>query len=369
VFSRSKLTALAGALVVAATVAAALPGASARARVPRDFFGISPQTALSPADTSRMRAGGIDVVRIPVSWAAIQPTASFEYDWSGVDQTIALLARSHLEALPFIAGIPRWVSRRPTSLPISNARQRRAWVTFLHAAVARYGRNGAFWLEHGPGSADFVPRVPVRRWQVWNEENFFYFVRPASPTRYARLLKISRAPIKSADGRAQIVMGGLFGNPRERPPRAMDATAFLDRLYRVRGIKHYFDGVALHPYAGDAASLRRLAERMRRVMVRHRDRHAGLYITEMGWGSQRDPRRVAFEVGRREQARELRRTYGYLISNRRRLNLKQVYWFTWKDAGGLCNFCDSTGLFRGGARFKPKPAWHTFTAVAHGRLR
>lgn len=115
--------------------------------------------------------------------------------------------------------------------------------------------------------------------------------------------------------------------------------------------------------------LRRLAERLRRVVRRNRDPRAGLYITELGWGSKRNPRRVAFEVGWKEQARELRGAYSYLIRNRRRLNLKQVHWFTWKDAPGACGFCDSTGLFRRGARFKPKPAWHTFAAIANGRLR
>jgi hypothetical protein len=89
----------------------------------------------------------------------------------------------------------------------------------------------------------------------------------------------------------------------------------------------------------------------------------------MGWGSQRNPRRVAFEVGWRPQARELRRSYRYLARNQRRLNLKQVYWFTWKDVLGDCSFCDSTGLFRRGPSFRPKPAWHTFVAFARGRLR
>jgi hypothetical protein len=86
----------------------------------------------------------------------------------------------------------------------------------------------------------------------------------------------------------------------------------------------------------------------------------------MGWGSQRNPN-LSFEVGWRPQARELRRAYRYLVGNRHRLNLKQVYWFSWKDARGLCNFCDSVGLFRRGARFHPKPAWHALVAVAHGR--
>ncbi|HWM54459.1 MAG TPA: hypothetical protein VNO20_03630 [Solirubrobacterales bacterium] len=357
---RTRTTTLA-ALALAAMLVAGT--ATAQARLPRDFFGVVPQTTLSAADTNRMRGGGLDVVRLPVFWSSVQPSPRSGYDWSEVDRVLATTARSRLDLLPFLYGTPGWLGRQ-TRMPVDSARQRREWQAFLTAAVERYGPGGQFWAEHGPASGDFVPPRPVRRWQVWNEPNFFYFATPVSPGRYARLLKLSHQAIVRTDPRAEVILGGLFGNPKERPPRAMDATDFLDRLYAVRGIKQSFDGVALHPYAASAAELRRLTEALRGVTVRNRDRRAGLYLTEVGWGSQRNPRRVAFEVGLREQARELRSAYGYLIGNRARLNLKQVHWFSWKDRRGACNFCDSVGLFRGGARFKPKPAWHAFVRIA-----
>lgn len=343
--------------------------ATADARLPRKFFGIVPQTPLSEADTNRMRHGGVDVVRFPITWPSVQPSPSGGYNWAAIDQAVALLSRARLEVLPVLYGTPRWLARRESNLPIANVRQRRAWWGFLRAAVDRYGTHGQFWREHWRGSGDFVPRNPIKKWQIWNEENFHFFTTPASPARYARLLKLSRGAIKGGDRRAEIIVGGLFGNPKPRPPRGMDAVAFLDRLYEVRGIKRTFDAVALHPYAANVRVLRRLAERMRRVILRNRDRRTGLYISEMGWGSQRNPRLVAFEVGWRAQARELRSAYRYLIRNRGRLKLKQVHWFSWKDVRGSCGFCDSVGFFRRGPRFKPKPAWHTFVAIARGRLR
>ncbi len=350
---------------MALTLLAVLAGAaSAEARLPRDFFGIAPQTSLSAEDTNRMRSGGVDVIRYPALWSAVQPTAAAPFDWSGLDRLVTIAARSRLDVLPVLSGTPRWLSGRETTLPVSNARQRQAWSAFLQAAVERYGSHGQFWREHSRTSGDFVPRNPIEKWQIWNEENFFYFTTPASPTRYARLLKLSRRAIKRGDRRAEIILGGLFGDPRQNPPRAMDAADFLDRLYRVPGVKRAFDGVALHPYAADVGVLRQLTDEIREVIVRHRDRRAGLYITEMAWGSQYNPRRVAFEVGLRPQARELRGAYRFLIGNRRRLNLEQVHWFTWKDRSGACSFCDSSGLFRRGRRFRPKPAWHSFVAIA-----
>jgi hypothetical protein len=249
-------------------------------------------------------------------------------------------------------------------LPVADGRQRRAWSEFVGAAVERYGRRGEFWREHGPGSQRPLPKLPIRVWQIWNEENFFYFAKPVSPTAYARLLALSNRAMRRADPRAELVLGGLFGDPRQGPPLAMDAVSFLDRLYLVRGVKADFDAVALHPYAADTADLRSLVESMRRTVVRHRDAHAGLYLTELGWGSQNDQPLVAFEVGLHGQARELRSAYRYLIGNRRRLGLRQVDWFTWKDIHGACTFCDSSGLFRRGSGFRPKPAWHAFVSFA-----
>jgi hypothetical protein len=350
-------------LLVALAAATLLVPAAAQA-LPRGFFGIVPQTPLSAEDTNRMRAGGVETIRVPVPWDAIEPKPGGGYLWGALDATVALAARDRLDLLPFLYATPRWLAGQWRTLPVDSGRQRRAWSAFLTAAVERYGPRGQFWIEHGPGSADPVPRRPIRAWQIWNEANFFYFTRPASPTRYARLLKLSHAAIQRVDGGADVILGGLFGDPGQRPPRAMDAVDFLDRMYRVRGIEASFDAVALHPYAADAANLRGLVEGLRQVVIRNRDRSAGLYVTELGWGSQHNPDVVSFEVGLREQARQLRAAYGYLISNRRRLNLKQVDWFTWKDATGLCSFCDSTGLFRRGAKFRPKPAWRAFRAIA-----
>jgi hypothetical protein len=353
-------------LFLVATLATALllKAPSGAKALPPGFFGIVPQTALGKRDMARMRAGGVETVRTPVSWAGTQPAPNGEYEWSGFDKTVALAAENHLEVLPVLFGTPRWLAGDERVLPVANARLRRGWEGFVRAAVERYGRFGEFWLEHAPGTKDPLPKLPIRAWQIWNEENFFYFAKPVSPGQYARLLAISKRAMRRADPGAELVLGGLFGDPPQGPPLAMNAVDFLDRLYDVPGVKANFDAVALHPYAADTAELRSLVEEARATEVRHRDAHAGLYLTELGWGSQDDPLVVSFEVGLRGQARELRDAYTYLIANHRRLGIRQVDWFTWKDIGGSCAFCDSSGLFRRGGGFRPKPAWRTFVSFA-----
>jgi hypothetical protein len=344
------------------TALALLAPASAQA-VPRGFFGIVPQTGIGAKDLARMRAGGVETIRMPLSWKGTQPSPRGGYNWAGFDATVATAAKQRIEVLPILAEAPGWATGSSKRMPVDSRRQRQAWSLFVRAAVERYGRRGEFWSEHGPRSDEPLPRVPIRAWQVWNEENFFYFTKPVSPGRYARLLAVTRPAIRQADPRADVVLGGLFANPKQGPPAAVDAVDFLDQLYRSPGVKADFDAVALHPYAADVGELRAAVEGVRATMARHGDRRSDLYVTELGWGSAYNPRLVAFEVGLQGQARELRGAYGYLLSNRHRLRLAQVDWFTWKDLQGSCAFCDSSGLFRAGARFKPKPAWHAFVGV------
>jgi hypothetical protein len=282
------------------------------------------------------------------------------------------------------------VAKKETTLPIQNARQRKAYVTFLRAVVERYGPGGQFWVEHSPATirreqakekegpdyelpgAQLKPiakPMPIKTWQVWNEANFFYFAYPVSPIEYAKLLKLSTPVIKRAEPGAKVILTGLFGRPTAGGKRGMPAAEFLETIYKVPGIKSYFDGVALHPYAVDSEELEEIVEELHEVTVKAHDR-VPLYITEMGWGSQNDFQIDAFEHGVQGQVEELKAAYKYLLENRARLDLKQVYWFSWKDLPESCAFCDSVGLFKGNStHFIPKPAWRAFVQITGGKPR
>ncbi|HEX2097247.1 MAG TPA: hypothetical protein VHF50_07765 [Solirubrobacterales bacterium] len=355
------------ALVTTASLVALLVPPPAQA-VPRSFFGIAPQEGLTEKDVEYMRAARIGSIRWPLAWSGIQPDPQ-GFEWGPFDEVVKGAALHRLRVLPFVYSTPDWLTRKFTVLPVANSRQRHAWSQFLTAAVERYGPRGDFWDEHGPGTAEPLPRMPIVDWQIWNEANFFYFTTPASPALYARLVKLSDRAMRRADPAARLMLSGLFAEPSAKPPNAMPAVDFLDRLYDVPGIKRSFEGVALHPYAEDAADLRRMTEELRGVMIDHRDPGARLYMTEMGWGSQNNPNLVSFEQGVGFQLREMRRAYRYLIGNRGPLNLKGTYWFTWKDMPRSCNFCDSTGLFRRGDSLRPKPAWRVFVGITGGRAR
>ena len=324
---------------------------------PHGFIGISPQGETGGEDYELMELAGITSVRLPMNWADIVPNASERFDpnWEAFDEQVRLAAEHGITAFPFLWGTPEWVSPR-LGEPVANAPQRQEWVQFLHDAVYRYGPRGSFWRENRD-----LPRLPIHQWEIWNEENIITFDREPDPTRFARLIEISGGLLHRADPGSTVILGGLFGRPLQSPPN-IQSGAFLSQLYRVPGIKRYFDGVALHPYVADAKAMQGEIENLRRVMALHHDRATPLYVTEMGWGSASFESR--WERGPYGQARELDTAFSLLADNRQRWNIGGVWWFSWADEVGSCQFCDSAGLLTRDR--EAKPSWYRFNAWTGG---
>jgi len=344
-----------------------------RASVPNNFFGMVTQTEFRDVDANRISVGGNEMMRLPLQWPAVQPSAGNHYQWGNVDRFVGTAAKAGMGVLPFLYDSPSWVANGPTVLPVKTTAQKRAWKEFVASAVDRYGSNGTFWDEHGPTSEEPIPKTPIRVWQIWNEPNFHYFAKPVSPTNYATLLKMASSTIKGRDSRAKIMTAGLYGSPKDIPNRAMKSWKFMARLYLL-GAKKNFDIAAVHPYTPNTSQLKLLLKEVRKVMVKNGDRSGQLAITEVGWGSDK---RSVFGMGSKSaQAKQLRSAYNYLIGDRRKLNLQSVYWFAYQDVLNsveTCVFCYGIGLFEPTPRnnpdapLKPKPAWNQYVKFTGGK--
>jgi hypothetical protein len=335
-----------------------MAGSALVVAAPHGFIGISPQGETNPEDYELMELAGITSVRLPMNWGAIEasPDERFEPDWDWFDRQVTLAAKHGMTVFPFVWGTPTWLLSTLRAEPVANAEQRREWARFLRDAVYRYGPRGSFWRENRD-----LPRLPVRQWEIWNEENIITFSPEPDPTRFARLIEISGRLLHRADPGSTVILGGLFGRPLQTPPN-VQAGAFLSQLYRIPGIKRYFDGVALHPYVAAAKAIRGEVENLRRVMSVHGDGATPLYVTEMGWGS--DSYESRWERGPQGQARELDTAFSLLANKQRRWNIGGIWWFSWTDQSGSCQFCDSAGLLTGGR--EAKPSWYRFNAWTGG---
>jgi hypothetical protein len=332
--------------------------AGAGAYVPPGFIGISPQSAAGEQDFSLMEEAGIESVRLSMPWLAIQPDnpSVQEPDWSGFDRAVGLAAEHRLRVFPFLWGSPDWVAPHESAEPVGSAWQRWGWSTFLRDAVGRYGPGGTFWEENPD-----LERLPIRKWEIWNEENIVTFSHRPDPVAFARLIRLSGQVLHRADSGSKVIVGGLFGRPLQIPPNIQSGD-FLSRFYRARGVKRYFDGVALHPYVARATAMRGEIDNLRRVMRAHHDARTPLYITELGWGS--DSGESRWEKGPYGQAEELDNAFSLLATERLKWRIGGVWWFSWTDENGACQFCDSAGLLT--AFREAKPAWYRFNAWTGG---
>jgi hypothetical protein len=306
-------------------------------------------------DLTRMQATGIQSVRITIYRPQVEPREG-QFNWSAPDQAIGDLASRGIEAFPVLYGSPPYAGRTDSHPPLKTAAIRAGWQDFVRRAVARYGPGGDYWtspllyhLQH-PGAQP----LPIHSWQPWNEPNISNYFQPhPSAKRYARLVRITHKGIKQADRRASLVLAGMPGLVDYKP------WVFLNRLYKQRGIKHAFEGAAIHPYAPRLGQVENQIRRFRKVLRKHGDGSLPLYITELGWGSRK--RGGALNIGRKGQARMLKRSFRLIAEHRRAWQVRRVYWYTWRDVPkipGHCTFCDSAGLLK--ADYRTKPAWNAF---------
>lgn len=363
-------------LVLTLFALALLPAAAAAA-LPSGFWGIVANEPPDGGQAQTLRAGGVESLRVPINWAAVQSAPGAEPDWSSVDPFVRSAAEAGISVLPFFAGPPTWVvgyegvggTRAPVSLPVRTAAERSAWREFLRLAVFRYGPGGSFWAEN-----PLLPARPIRVWQIWNEENYKYFAARPNPAQYGKLVVESFRDLRSADSGARMVLGGLFlqpkgGNVKAAPgriKRAYFAADFLERMYRTTpAVRGKFIAIGLHPYSKYYGRLTGEIEEIRGALKKSHDPGRPLWLTELSWSSGTPSAANGynqFEKGIQGQARELRGAFQLLRANAAAWRIKRVYWFSFTDEPGTCNFCDGSGLFKKG--FVPKPAWSAYESFA-----
>jgi Beta-galactosidase len=375
--SRMRRLALLAALAALVAAVVAPPAVAAKRKVPFGFFGVvvSPELSnLGPEALDRqsalMAASGVESARLSISWGALEPTRGV-YSFGGLDALVGAMARHHIDPIVNVSAPPPWNalrggpewSRSPPRDPILFAK-------LFRELVLRYGPRGSFWVENPA-----VPRVPVREWQLWNEQNapWHWSVTPWAP-RYVKLLKPTYRAIHRADRGAKVIAGSLVAAPQSTQWSAMRA------LYRAGG-KRYFDEIAIHPFTNNARSVRGtvdqvidIVKRVRAHMRRYGDARKPVLITELTWAAAvgRVPKRAQFglETTPKGQVQRLRAAYRGLAKRRRSLRISEVHWYDWASPYDntapipvlLFNY---TGLTRiRGSLVSPMPILRTFAGLA-----
>jgi nucleotide-binding universal stress UspA family protein len=374
--------------VVALIALAGAPSADARGGPTREFFGVVPQTAITPAELDRMAANGVGSVRVNFSMPQIEPGLS-EYNWGPTDELVREAAARGIRLIPTVFGTPSWlqVSYGEANCggicaPDSEG-ARNAWAEFAAALVARYGPRGSFWAptqelptqecqipllcRRGPPPCGCTTALPIHTWQIWNEQNSPKYFAPApNPQRYGRLLVAASARIHAVDPTAEVITGGMWGPPSA--DEVIPTAQYLRRLYAVPGVKGSFDAVSVHPYA---SSLDGVDEQVKAVLrvIRAAGDDAGIWVTELGWASG-GPRENGLVKTPKGQARLLTSSITTLVAKRLAWRIRGVLWYAWRDAppeATDCEWCPKSGLrAQSGAG---KPAAKAFRRLVLGLRR
>lgn len=325
------------------------------------FFGVAPSESPEDIDLARMAAGGIGSYHLLLSWQTVESVKG-TFDWSSYDHEFRRLAQHGIEPVPYLIGTPAAYEDSSSIPPTNDPEAFDAWAKFVKEAVGRYGPDGIFWqaLSH---SEPEITAKPPKVWEIWNEENSSVFWEPApDPDAYAELLKRSSRVIKSVDPEAEVMIGGMFITPQS--DGAINSIDFLSQVYDHRGIAEAVDVVGVHPYGPNVESVMDQVDKTH-DFVEEVDPDAGLWVTEIGWGSDPD---AGNDLGKTpdEQAELLSESFGTMLNRRDELGLEGVIWFTWRDVdtGVECAWCASAGLVDGDR--DSKPSWIAFTDLTGG---
>ena len=336
---------------------------STHATVPPDFVGMSSDDTFAGPDQYRsatmaqQRSVGVGLIRQVFDWSWVEPSPG-NYDFAVYDSYVLEAARHGIAILPVLHNPPDFY-RRSSARGWCPPPDLSTMAGFARAAVQRYGPNGSLWREN-PGA----PSMPVRSWQIWNEPNLgIYWCNRPNPREYASMLRVVGQAIKSEDPAAEIVTAGM---PDSKLKSAMPLSRYLKGLYRARG-KRYFDTLAINSYAKDNRQLADLLKSIRKRMNRSHDRRARIWITEIGWGDSGPRHR--FIVGAEGQAVRIANAIKLLGKMRKKLRLRGVVYYSWRDLNPYPpNYDDMWGLHTGllDLNGNPKPAYNAFGRAVAG---
>ncbi len=227
--------------------------------------------------------------------------------------------------------------------------------------MGRYGPKGSFWGEHPE-----LPKVPIRRWQIWNEPHLvkYWYVEGGSiwSNGYTQLLKAAHGAIKRADPGATVVTGGLASYPWR----------FLSAIYKAGG-KGAFDAVGINFFTGNPKNVIRGVRLTARTLRSHRQARKKVWLTEVTWpaakgqapGAVRAPWQYQWQTTPAGTASRLTELYKRAVRVRRRDGIGRVYWYTWATKYSGDDLFDYGGLLRwDGTAFQPQPALKAYVKSA-----
>jgi polysaccharide biosynthesis protein PslG len=167
-------------------------------------------------------------IRMDLAWDDVEPVPG-PYSWTRIDPVVAAARSRHLSILALLAYTPAFARPRGCDNDKCGPADPAAFAAFAAAAVRRYAPMG------------------VHDWEIWNEPNSAGFWQPApDPARYAELVRLTAAAIRSVQPQATVVLGSMAAG--KLTGIGTPAITFLRALCDA-GVNRVVNAIGWHPYS------------------------------------------------------------------------------------------------------------------------
>ncbi len=334
--------------------AAALSPGHAQARVPSSFLGLTSEDTFNMPGSYRtqqlrlQKGIGVGLFRQVFDWSAIE-TSRGHYNFAPYDQYVRDATSRGITILPIVVNAPtfraaplaRGSAKNTTRLP-RNFNDFGAFTTVL---ARRYGPRGSVFS--GGGKRKYA----IRSWQLWNEPNLpvFWGGRKPDGRSYVKLLAAGAKGIKRIDRGAEIVSAGL---PQSRARGSVPVTKYIGQVLKAKG-QRYFQTLGVNAYAPTAVGTFKLLGVVRQLLNRGKAGRVKMWLTEVGWADKCNTRGPNCRSSRfnlrtqRNQANQVVKIFVLLGQQRKKLNIRGVVYYNWRDGAPYAGGTDFVGLHMG----------------------
>ncbi len=198
------------------------------------------------------KKAGLEWIRTDFLWREIEVKRG-EWDFTRYDALVDDAVKAGINILPILDYDTAW--SRPAWKHLD------MWGEFVRRMVTRY-------------------KDRLRIWEVWNEQNSSFMWRDhADAGNYTILLKYTYNLIKDIDSSLTVLFGGTAGVPVD----------FIEGVLKAGG-GAYFDAMNIHPYTRPQPPegvLDAHYENLKSLMYRYGQDEKPIWVTEIGWPTQK----------------------------------------------------------------------------------
>lgn len=216
--------------------------------------GIEVELAAGAGTKAVKEAGALWIRYNGVVWADVEPNRG-DRKWesqANLETRLKEASAAGLQTILIVRGAPAWARQieKASCGPIKPDAMA-YYVVFLRDMVARYSGppfNVKYWeIWNEPDvSPEAVANIPDSPFGCWGDPKDAYF----GGGQYGETLKVVYPLIKSADPKAQVLIGGLLldCDPRvSKPDKDCKPAKFLEGILKNGG-GPFFDGISFHAY-------------------------------------------------------------------------------------------------------------------------